>query len=854
MRTQDDGNKRPTRRPNRPATLSAGWLTPMKIRVLLACSLLTAGLALAVERKMTAQTNLQVTYGPQGVQQISYRGVSLEDVSQNPSDAFHIWHMKMTDLQGVISTSGQYGWGESNNGRQWDAGSKTWTYPFTWGSIRVQFQQAGDTLNMNVTETNNASSGMVLEGASIFPFVLHFPALPAGFNNASYPQLSYNTTGPSALAADFGSGLVAAVVPSASKPLYTGFMPASQPNAYTPLISTTTPDGLATFQPHLDRPVLPGQTDSFTVSLRFAASGTPIASLSADADQSWTKTWPSALNWSDRRIIGTAYLASSPTGDPTKPGGFPNNPRRYFNDAQASDFDITTAAGLVKFQRRVLDQAAATVANLQHLNAQGVITWDIEGEQYPQETSYVCSPDQIGTVAPEMESIVRDPSSRYAGMKLDDAYFKTIHDAGFRVGVCVRPQQFVQNADGTAGQTYLPDSQIASQIIRKMKAAHDRWGATLFYLDSTVETNGATLDASIFQQAAAALPDSLLIPEESTPKFYAYTAPFKTFLFHGDLGTDASVYGFYPHAFSVNLVNDVDPARLAAARTQLTAAVRHGDILMVHADYWQANNPTVVQIYADAGSGPTTPPPVPQPPPPTPTAPSTPIAPPAPPSPVSTAPSPSAPVQAPTSPAVAITRPGANAVLSGATTVSAQLTLSLDAAGSYLMVDGVAVGTRRITQAPYQYALDTTTLVNGSHTLQLWAHDTGNNTVLSSPVAVTVSNPSVAAAAMAPSPSVLDLPATTGSGPVRLTYPLSGQALSGIVEATAAMTRALDAAGSYLLIDGVEAGWKHVGSAPFLYEIDTSTLSVGQHTLQVWAHDTANETLLSNIVTVFVSH
>ncbi len=850
MRQDDSSGGRHVRYADRSATLRPGWLTSMTMRVLLAGAVLTVGVGFAVERRTAAQANLQITYGDQGVQTIRYRGVPLEDVGQNPGDAFHIWHMKMTDLNGNAASGGQYGWGETNNGRQWDAGSKAWTYPFTWGSIRVQFQQSGDTLNLNVTETNSAGSGVILDGASIFPFVLHFPALPAGFSNASYPQLSYNTTGPSALAADFGSGLVAAVVPSAAKPLYSGFMPAGQANAYTPLISSTTPDGLATFQPHLDRPVMPGQTDSFTVSLRFAPSGTAIGSLAADADQSWAKTWPATLNWTDRRIIGTAYLASSPTGDASKPGGYPNNPRRYFNDAQASDFDVTTAAGLVKFQQRVLAQATATVGNLQHLNAQGVITWDIEGEQYPQETSYVCSPDQIATVAPEMESVVQNTGSPYKGMKLDDAYFKTIHDAGFRVGVCVRPQQFVKNADGTAGQTYLPDSQIAAQILRKMKYAHDRWGATLFYLDSTVETNGATLDASIFQQAAAALPDSLLIPEETTPKFYAYTAAFKTFLFHGDLGTDASVYSFYPRAFSVNMVNDVDPSKLAAARPQLTNSVRKGDVLMVHADYWQANNPTVMQIYADAGAGQpvaVTPAPAPISAPPT-----TPMAP------VATAPTVPAPASPVAASGVVLTQPGSQAVLSGTVLVGGEVSVSLDAAGSYLMVDGAEIGTRRVVGAPYQYPLDTTMLANGPHTLQLWAHDTGNTTRLSEPVTVTVANGAVAVVTQ-PSPAPATQPSSpaaatpAAAGPVDLTYPLSGQALSGVVEVAAAITKSLDAAGSYLLVDGVEAGWRHVGSPPFLYSLDTTTLSEGQHTLQVWAHDIANETLLSNLATVIVS-
>jgi hypothetical protein len=38
------------------------------------------------------------------------------------------------------------------------------------------------------------------------------------------------------------------------------------------------------------------------------------------------------------------------------------------------------------------------------------------------------------------------------------------------------------------------------------------------------------------------------------------------------------------------------------------------------------------------------------------------------------------------------------------------------------------------------YSLDTTKLSNGQHVLQLWAHDTGNNSHLSAPVTITVAN------------------------------------------------------------------------------------------------------------------
>jgi hypothetical protein len=89
---------------------------------------------------------------------------------------------------------------------------------------------------------------------------------------------------------------------------------------------------------------------------------------------------------------------------------------------------------------------------------------------------------------------------------------------------------------------------------------------------------------------------------------------------------------------------------------------------------------------------------------------------------------------------VAIVSPAAGATVSGVVVVQASITVNLDAAGSYLIVDGAAQNQRRVSSAPYVYSLDTRTLSNGAHTLQLWAHDTGNSTTLSSPVQINVAN------------------------------------------------------------------------------------------------------------------
>ncbi len=281
------------------------------------------------------------------------------------------------------------------------------------------------------------------------------------------------------------------------------------------------------------------------------------------------------------------------------------------------------------------------------------------------------------------------------------------------------------------------------------------------------------------------------------------------------MATPADVYNYYPHAFSANLINDVDAGTLAQYTSQLTAAVKRGDVLMVHADYWQANNPTVVAIYQQAGvtgPQPTSPPPPPPPPP-------------------------------PTAVAIAITTPASGQTLSGTISVTGEINPTLDSAGSYLMVDGNEVGTARLTGPPYVYGLNTTTLSNGAHTLQLWAHDISNDTLLSATVTATVSNSGNSSSPPPPAPS---------SYPIALTSPASGQSVSGTISVTATITETLDSAGSFLMVDGQAVGTTRVTSAPYVYQLNANTLSAGQHSLQIWAHDINNDTLLSNPVVITV--
>ncbi len=76
-----------------------------------------------------------------------------------------------------------------------------------------------------------------------------------------------------------------------------------------------------------------------------------------------------------------------------------------------------------------------------------------------------------------------------------------------------------------------------------------------------------------------------LIPEEHTEKHCAYSTPFQSFLFHGDIwDSKRRVLRLSQCIQPEHGKNDVNSEKLAAARQQLGAAVMHGDVLIVHGD------------------------------------------------------------------------------------------------------------------------------------------------------------------------------------------------------------------------------------------------------------------------------
>jgi subtilisin family serine protease len=91
-----------------------------------------------------------------------------------------------------------------------------------------------------------------------------------------------------------------------------------------------------------------------------------------------------------------------------------------------------------------------------------------------------------------------------------------------------------------------------------------------------------------------------------------------------------------------------------------------------------------------------------------------------------------------TPPTTSIASPANGATVSGTTTVSATASDNVGVSRVELYVDGSLAGTD--TTSPYSFSWNTTTVANGSHTLQTRAFDAAGNTGSSANVGVTVSN------------------------------------------------------------------------------------------------------------------
>jgi len=464
----------------------------------------------------------------------------------------------------------------------------------TWnmGRLTCVYRPRAERLQLEIAFTNTSDRPIrYLELAALH---FTFPSTPTG--PGWYLDMhctSDSVDDAAAVIASYGNGTVVAINDAFDHEVRLAFQkdferPANGYNLIVATINKTAKDFV-----HADPPDLkPGQTITFQLSLRFGPAKSGLLELAGDDFVRYGERFPRALEWADRRPISMLMLASGSAQHHSA-----TNPRGWLNDPT---IDVTTPGGRDRFKSRLLDWADFSVLQCRQRGAQGVIVWDVEGQEF-QPIVYVGDPRMVRQLAPELDAVA-------------DEFFKKFTVAGLRTGVCIRPSRIMRRDDAKNGSSWWHHHMAfdpVKEMAEKIAYAKKRWGCSLFYVDTNMtyayrdrdqelarsEPESWTMRADAMRRLAKLHPDVLIIPEMQYTGYYSHVSGYKE-LRGGFASTPRRVLLAYPQAFSVINIADGD---IAGRRDELVTAVKRGDILMFRGWFNSPESPEIPTIYREAG-------------------------------------------------------------------------------------------------------------------------------------------------------------------------------------------------------------------------------------------------------------
>jgi hypothetical protein len=459
-------------------------------------------------------------------------------------------------------------------------------YDYAWGTVEMSYALEPAALKIR-TKITNTSADTTIQALELQLIELHFPIEPLGrgfeagmWGNGggwgplhALPLVAATDHGPPAILMRYVDHELAYVqdgeaVGAAKFVLSVPF--------------TTEPATKLAYPMRFEvSPLAPGQSASVATSLRFSRASTSPEALIGDVLEAYRRNYPQTLRWPSRAPIGALFLATSQQHPP-------KNPRGWF--LNAADVDLTTPEGLMRWRQRLMDYAESSIKILKEIGAQGMITWDPEGQEYPRATFYG-APHLAARLAPETDF---KGDGQLGAL---DEYFARFRAAGLRTGLTLRPQRVIFHSDGPL-QVEAHDP--TTELLAKIDYARHRWGCTIFYIDSTTDKQGA-LPADVMKSLAQKNPDVLLLPENENLRYFAYSAPLNSFAHHDVAQTPPSVREVYPDAFSAIMIT-APAEQMAAGYERLAAAVAAGDIMIVNAWYGGEHIAFVKRLATRAGS------------------------------------------------------------------------------------------------------------------------------------------------------------------------------------------------------------------------------------------------------------
>ena len=518
-----------------------------------------------------ARAELTVHFDDKGLSSLRYNGVELLHTG-----VFQPGQVLLTDAIGKEVTL------PGSNQQTFDPKTATCRLQAPWGTMQCVYQPVGDTLKIHLTVANTSHDTISIFEAA--PLEVTFPAQPKGIPwDRKFEVVGDNFDDITALPADYGKGVMVACNENVGEPLRFGFTSPIGENTYR--IRMTTCVWNSTDDPK----IAPGTTKEYNFSLRFAKPGTPLPAIAGDLMQKLATAIPFQLNWPDRLPVGMLSLATN-VHQTTK------NPRGWFNDPL---LDVVSDKGRKNFGKRLMSEAKYHLSILKSMNAQGMIVWNIEGEQYAN-INYVGDPRVLPKLAPEMDAAA-------------DEYFAFFRKAGLRTGICIRPSRIVPDWNDPTKWTHdQMGFDFIAEMSQKIDYAQKRWGCTLFYVDSSVhyffqrdgKVSDRLISAAEWKRLAKLHPDVLLIPEFPTPAGWSVCAPYRELREHtfgGFAATPQSTLNIYPKAFSI--INPTE-GPIKQRKEEIVAGVRRGDILLFRAFFKDEDwNRPIREIYNEGSQG-----------------------------------------------------------------------------------------------------------------------------------------------------------------------------------------------------------------------------------------------------------
>lgn len=509
----------------------------------------------------------------------------------------------------------------SPSSQSFDPATKMHKQTYEWGTVEIAFTANDNRLDARTRITNTGTS--TIHQLEVRLLDLSFPDWPQGHTWRQNRNWNDNGDGPTVVPARMENALVVMTNEVVDRTLRSGFRDLNSDHKTTTLFFrtggeaaefATIPSGERALvhargdsrvrdranRNFLDgmtlhRPIEPGEHETFHLSLRFDKPDSDFVYVASDIYERYRQAFPATLEWPDRRPITTAFLSS-----PAEQHKSETNPRGWLNDKA---IDVTTEEGIAAFHTRMLDFADRCIAGAQNLNAQGIIVWDVEGQEMPHPISYIGDPRMLPEMAPEMDVIA-------------DEFFARLNDAGLHSGITIRPT--VVSKDPKNPERYrhsygldMTGDQFIERISAKVAYAVDRWNITMVYIDTNIiyrpdrdgKWESQLMSPDFMRQLNERFPEVLFVPEFGVSAYHGYVAPYAELRPHywGNVAaTSHHARAIYPEGFTV--VNVAD-SPIDNRWNDLVEGIRGGDSLMIRS-WWsgQGEHDKVRAIYKEAAS------------------------------------------------------------------------------------------------------------------------------------------------------------------------------------------------------------------------------------------------------------